>query len=156
MTCPSAGDACTQCLSPSCASQYCDCYANLDCPALFQCFKTCQPNDQQCLQGCDAAHQDGVSVAFLLSDCAATSCAAACPGNKQLTPCEKCLYTKCDTAMNGCAANAECVALFDCWKTCNPGDMTCIQTCEGQHPNGVSDATKVVTCEKVSCPSACP
>jgi hypothetical protein len=152
--CPSSGDACTMCLSTGCPSAYCACYGNLDCGALFQCFKTCMPGDSACVQACDTAHQNGISAAALLSDCAAAKCPAACPGTQALTPCQQCLYSKCDVQMNTCGANPECVALFACAKPCN-GDMACVSQCEAAHPNGLSDATKVYACSKVGCAGIC-
>jgi hypothetical protein len=152
--CPDTGTACTKCLSQACAPTYCSCYGNLDCSALFECWKTCSPGDTACAQSCESAHQDGISSAFLLSDCAASSCATDCPGTEALPACQKCLFESCDVQMNACVANPECTALFTCAKACN-GDMTCVQQCATDHPNGVQDATKVNTCAKVSCTSVC-
>ncbi len=120
---------------------------------LFSCYAQCM--DDMCRRACLTKNQNGISAALILGDCAATSCSMECPGSQKLTPCQHCLYSKCDIQMNQCVANPECDALFACVGMCMPGDMACRQACGMAHPNGVADAQAVGLCAGASCPNEC-
>lgn len=154
-SCPGLGDPCTDCTAAQCPATYCACYGNLECSALLQCLQACPPNDAGCGQTCLTAHENGISAAFLLGDCAATTCSASCPNaNNALTPCQQCLYGACDIQMNACIANPECTAVISCYQAC-AGNMACQQQCTAQHPQGVADAQAVNSCAQASCSNAC-
>ncbi len=154
-SCPGLGDACTDCTAAQCPATYCACYGNLECSALLQCLQGCAPNDPMCGQTCLTAHEDGISAAFLLGDCAATTCSASCPNaTNALTPCQQCLYGSCDIQMNACIANPECTALVSCYQACG-ANMACQQQCATQHPQGLADAGAVSNCAQASCSNTC-
>ena len=154
-TCPGNGDACTGCLSEACASLYCSCYGNLACDKLSQCATACA-GDGICLQTCLTTYKDGISAAYLLSNCSDQECVPACPSNGvTLDACQVCLFTQCVPEMNDCLADPECTPLLACWGGCN-GGATCIQNCSMTYAAGVGDAQSVVFCSTASCQGTCP
>jgi hypothetical protein len=152
--CPGLGDPCTDCMATQCPDTYCACYGNIDCGGLVQCFQTCAQGDQACFEACFTAHEDGISAAYLLGDCGAMACAAACPNSQPLTPCRRCLFESCDIQMNGCYANPDCLALFGCFQGC-AGDMACNQQCVMAHLVGWQDAQPVIMCQQALCSADC-
>ncbi len=154
LMCAGLGDACTACLSSSCAGDWCDCRASSDCVALLACTGTCGANDPTCTQACVTAHANGISPAELLGGCAAAQCPQACPGNAPLSTCNQCLFGACPSQMDACVANAECSAYFNCTKACN-GSSTCIATCQSMYPAGLVDASEVNACAATDCLVAC-
>jgi hypothetical protein len=155
-TCPSNGNACAGCLSEACASLYCSCYGNLACDNLSQCAAACAAGDVTCLQTCLTTYKDGVSAAYLLSNCGNQECMSVCPNNGvTLDACQVCLFTQCVPEMNNCLADPECTPLLACWGGCN-GGATCIQNCSTTYAAGVSDAQSVVLCSNASCQGTCP
>src|SRR5438874_9062753 len=74
MGCMGLADACSQCAFQSCQSVYCACYAEPACGSLIACAQKCSPNDMQCAQTCLTQNEAGISDAFLVDDCAASSC----------------------------------------------------------------------------------
>lgn len=155
-TCPGFGDACTECLSTGCAEVYCGCHGQPHCGGYLECLGTCAPGDAACAQNCAAVHEDGISVAILTADCAATACDASCAFGKALADCPKCLYTECAEEMNGCIANPECLALVQCVQMCVPGDEGCGPACVEGHPDGLFGAQAVKMCRLSSCDPICP
>lgn len=153
--CPGLGDACTECLAWQCSDLYCGCYDNPTCGTLVECLQTCGPNNPDCTNGCLGQNSDGISDAFLVGDCSATTCLAECPNTGvALAPCEKCLFSKCENEMNTCVAIPDCTGLIGCIQDCAPGDQLCAGGCAIQFP-AVSEATAVGDCSKAQCPSEC-
>jgi hypothetical protein len=155
-TCPSLGDPCTECLSTSCASLYCSCYGNLACDELTQCVGGCATGDTTCLQTCLTAHKDGISAAYLLSNCSNQACVPACPNNGVMfNTCQVCLFSECVTEMNNCVADPECIPLIACWNGC-AGSASCISQCSTTYAAGVNDGDAVAVCSGASCQGSCP
>jgi len=154
LVCAGLGDACTACLSASCAGAWCDCRGNADCIPLLACTGTCGASDAACNQACVTAHADGISPVELLTGCAAASCPQACPGSTPLSTCNQCLFGECPAPMDACVANAECTAYLGCLKPC-AGQPACIATCQSAHPGGLVDASEVSACASSDCLDAC-
>lgn len=154
--CPGYGDACTECFSYNCSETWCACDAEPHCLGYLQCLGTCAQGDAACYQNCATVHEAGISKAVLVSDCAATTCDADCAFGKELTPCQHCLYTDCSSEMNACIADAECLALVQCYQACAPGDMACYQVCQTDHPDGITLAVSLGACRNTTCSAACP
>ena len=95
-----------------------------------------------------------MSQGALAQHCAAQQCATECPSAQLLDACETCLFTNCDTAMNACFANPDCVGLYECLQACT--NSGCETGCYTQWPNGVATATAVYDCATASCPNDCP
>jgi hypothetical protein len=157
-TCPSLGNACSDCLSNDCAEVWCGCYNEPHCGGYFECLGFCMMGDMDCFQNCATAHQDGISAAILVSDCAATTCDGTCMFGQPLMGCQKCLYTECPTEMNACIAekDGDCIAFIQCAQMCMPGDMMCFQTCIDEHQAGAMLAQDVNMCLTANCDAACP
>jgi hypothetical protein len=155
MTCPGNGDPCTDCMSEQCADVYCGCYDEIHCGGYLQCLGTCTMGDTACYQSCAAAHQDGLSAAILVSDCASTTCDGSCNFGQPLSGCQKCLYNECPQQMNACIADPECIALIQCFQMCMPGDMGCGMACVAQHPDGLPEVQAVSDCQMTSCSGVC-
>jgi len=145
--CQPLSDPCAQCTYGACQERYCACYGDQDCVILIACEQACivdNPDDAMAQQACQLAQcasaagaKDHISETFLLGDCAAVSCGAECPGVTALTSCTTCLFTTCDSQMNECLTNADCVDILTCAQACAPGpnQLTCLSGCENQHPN---------------------
>jgi len=154
--CPGLGDACTECLAWDCSDTYCGCYGNPTCGTLLTCLQTCGPNNAQCTNDCLAQNGAGISDAFLVGDCSATTCAASCAGTGfALAPCEKCLFSKCEDAMNTCLAIEDCTALIQCVQACDPGDQFCAGVCGAQYGSVIDEATAVGDCSNAQCATEC-
>jgi hypothetical protein len=152
--CPSFGDECTTCLSRTCSATYCNCYENAECFALFDCTGSCG-GDSTCEEGCLAAHQDGISDAILLSDCAGTTCNSSCGWGDDVDPCTECILSDCEQPMNACVADPECLVLFNCLSSCGPVDLTCQQSCYDAHGAGVPTLQALLECSVVECDGSC-
>jgi hypothetical protein len=151
-TCTDLGDPCTTCELAECAEVYCDCYDNVECGALSACVANCG-GTADCYQGCATEHPEGISGGALLTHCAGTVCTDACPGYVPLAPCQECLYTRCQGAMNTCVANPECTLLLYCLDACV--DPDCTNDCYFEYPDGTGDAGPVGTCLQDECPVEC-
>ena len=133
--CPGLGDACTDCLAWQCSDAYCGCYENASCGTIVQCFSQCPPNDAGCTQDCMSGSPNGIADSFIIGNCSATTCTAECGGaGLALSPCELCLFSKCESQVNTCFATEECFNIIECAAACPPGDSACQQNCALQHP----------------------
>lgn len=137
-----------------CSAAYCICYGNLACDKLLACSSACPSGDTACHTACMAASPNGISDAYLLADCAAMNCPAACPKTEALKPCEECLFTKCPVAANACLGNPECIALVNFAKGCM-GNSGCQQMCLSAHPAGAADAQSLSFCSNANCDAQC-
>jgi hypothetical protein len=155
MMCPGLGDACTGCMSGGCADVWCGCANNSDCLPIFQCWNACMPGDQACIQDCMVLHDDAVSAALLVSNCAAGACDGSCNWGHAIPPCTECIYTDCSTVMNECFVDAECVPLLDCIDGCPPMSVQCQQQCYAAHGAGVDPLQAVIDCADMACGSLC-
>lgn len=154
--CMGLGDACSDCTFGACPTEYCACYADTSCATLVSCFNACGPGDMACQQTCMNANPDYISQAFLLGDCAATTCMTECPGVVDLDACPTCLFTSCSQSMNACFANAECQAIALCViNTCTPITQACALGCAAQHPNGQILAFTALQCLNANCSAQC-
>lgn len=63
--------------------------------------------------------------------------------------CTGCADSVCPAAWCECSANMECIAMLDCFGGCGPNEG-CYQACMDSHPDGASDAFRVVGCEGCS------
>jgi hypothetical protein len=61
--------------------------------------------------------------------------------------CDACLTASCCASYNACGSNTECIAVFQCAKTCN-GDDACVTDCLDAHPAGRSDAGEFALCHQ--------
>lgn len=154
--CPGYGDACTDCLSAGCAAEWCDCAGEPHCIGYLQCLGTCMAGDTACAQSCATVHQPGISKAFLVADCAATTCDADCSWGKALTPCQHCLYSNCAAEMDTCIGDPACLSLVQCLQQCMQGDMDCSQACLSTFPDGIGEAQDIGACRMQSCEADCP
>ncbi len=82
-------------------------------------------------------------------------CALA--GTTSVATCDACLEAGCCETANACFADAECVALLQCIRTCVAGGGqlgACRASCRNQHPSGVKAFDAVASCVASSCKSA--
>ena len=149
--CQPISDPCAQCAYGACQVQYCQCYADMDCAQLVNCFQGCASGDVACQTTCMSAHEPSISQAFLLGECTAEPCAAECPGVGQVGPCEHCLFTNCPMQMNTCLANPDCYQLVTC--VTGGGDVF---ACAQMYPGGFNDGLAVQSCMESSCADVCP
>jgi hypothetical protein len=155
MTCPGFGDACTTCLSTSCAQTYCNCHGNSDCIQLALCFQQCTVGDQTCYQTCDTAHPNGISDFYLVEGCGAGACNSQCAGAVALTACQTCTFINCSADSNACLADAGCHAIEDCISMCQTD--ACRQACfTGHSATSQNKALTLDQCALSMCPSSCP
>jgi len=156
MICSSFGDPCTSCLSTGCPERYCDCKDIPDCFGLFQCVGDCN-GDQTCVNDCYVTHAEGFSAASLLTDCAATTCPDACPGNQgnELTPCNTCMLTSCDGQMNTCIGTVRCLDLYQCLTDYPNLDLACQNGCYGTYPDAISPLQALLQCTSNNCGMEC-
>lgn len=152
--CPGFGDPCTGCLSTSCPDKYCNCSKNADCFAIFNCTSMCGGTDA-CLQGCLTMFPDGISDAFLVTDCAADLCDAACPGNNPLDPCGECIFETCEDEANTCLSQPACLDLWQCLNGCPPLSLSCQQQCYNDFGEGVPSLEAMLNCAVSMCPDVC-
>lgn len=145
--CQPINEPCAECAYASCQDLYCACYAEIDCAALVNCISPCDPTDTACQQPCLTAHQDSISKAFLLGDCASGGCAGSCMGVATIPPCPKCLFTKCPNEMNTCLADPDCNDIINCAAACAPGDIACGFACaNGKPQTATNKALAVQSC----------
>src|SRR5262249_6379313 len=149
-------DPCTSCLSVTCPERYCNCYDNSECFALFQCANPCN-GDQDCIQVCYSAHQDGIADAALLNDCAGTVCAKECPGNSGggTDPCGTCILQTCEKEANACLAQPECLKLYNCLSACPNLDLMCQDGCYNDHSAGIPSLQAMLNCAANKCSDTC-
>ncbi len=156
MICAPLGDPCTECISQSCAGDWCDCQGNTECMSLFNCFGSCN-GDEACNQTCMTQNEGGISNVLLVSGCAGTVCDASCWwGADDFTPCQECIYKDCGTEMNSCLAQPDCSKLWDCLQQCPPLALSCHQECYSDFPNGVKALETLLQCSSVACKDDCP
>jgi hypothetical protein len=122
---------------------------------LFACWQGCSASDQACIQACMALHENGVSAALLVSDCAAGACNGSCNFGQEVPPCTECIYTDCAAVMNTCFVDAECIPLLDCLNACPPMSIQCQQQCYSAHGTGVDPLQAVIDCADVACGNLC-
>lgn len=67
--------------------------------------------------------------------------------------CDACVNAKCCGAINACAANAQCAALYDCLSMCTDG--SCESYCAQQYPSGVSLYQSASQCVRTTCGGSC-
>ncbi len=151
--CQGLGDACSDCSYQNCQQLYCACYVDADCSALGFCMSLCSINDQACAQNCWTSYEDGISQGAIALHCAAQYCATECPGANLLDACDQCMFTNCDTAMNACFANPDCVGLYQCVQACST--TACETSCYTQWPNGTADVTAAYSCSTTHCSGPC-
>ncbi|MDI1444275.1 hypothetical protein [Polyangium sp. 6x1] len=150
MICPSFGDPCTSCLSVSCSAVYCDCHENPDCFQLITCTNQCG-GDDACEQTCHASFPNGAADVYALSSCGGASCPSECPNTEPLDPCSQCMVETCDDELNGCLADAPCIALYSCLQDCADLDLTCQKACYEDHGAGVPKLEIRLPCVQTSC-----
>lgn len=152
--CEGLGDPCTDCAAAQCPAVYCECAFNPECGLVIQCLQGCM-GDAACAQVCFTAHEDGISDAFLLGNCSATTCSMSCPNAPNpLNDCRKCRFEQCEVESNACLANPECQALIACVGGCN-GDPACGMQCAAQHQGGIADAQALRMCATANCSMEC-
>ena len=157
LVCQPLSDVCAQCAYGACEDLYCQCYAEMDCAQLVNCLQPCDPTDIPCQQPCLTDHQDSISKAFLLGDCAGGGCAAECMGVAVLGDCPKCLFTSCQSQMNACLADADCYEIVNCAIDCPAGDFSCALGCANGKPSTATNkALAVQSCMYQSCSNLCP
>lgn len=100
-------------------------------------------------------HGDGISDFYLLTDCAATICDAACPGNNDLDPCSECIFESCDDESDACLGDPACLDLYICLSGCGGVDLACQQGCYAAHGSGVPKLQILLECVESACPDAC-
>jgi hypothetical protein len=109
-----------------------------------------------CLDGCYQKHAAGFSDASLLTDCAATTCQAACPGaNQPLTPCNSCILQSCDKEMNACVGDGNCLQLYQCLTSCGQLDLTCQDNCYKKYPGSIMTLQALLQCTQNDCSNPC-
>jgi hypothetical protein len=152
--CAGYGDACTECVATACPATWCACRNDPECIALSACYQTCNA-DPTCQQSCRTKFPGGISALYLVSDCAGTSCPKECPGNQPLGDCATCVLDHCPGAYDDCLADAECVALYQCFQTCGTNDLVCQQGCYAQHGAGTAKLQALLQCDSGPCTAAC-
>lgn len=149
-------DNCTDCIAMRCPEAWCDCTDSPDCFGLFNCFDFCN-EDKACEQTCLAQHQDGISLALLVTGCAGTTCDDKCPfwGNEDFSPCAECALNACPGVLNICLADPQCNGLWSCFIDCPPLDLTCQQQCYLDWPESVQLLEDVLMCVNPACDDVC-
>lgn len=111
--------------------------------------------DDACDKACLIEHGEGISDLYLLTDCAATTCAAACPGNNDIDACSECVFGSCEDESNACLGDPQCLDLYTCLSGCNGTDLACQQGCYMAHGDGVPELQAMLECAENACPDAC-
>ncbi len=93
-----------------------------------------------------------------LSQCLAAAVATGGPtgGDAGAPPpgtCQQCVTAQCSAQLNGCKANPDCVALYQCMQ--NAKTQQDVQACETQSPNGVTDLQTLLQCVTGPCGTVC-
>lgn len=70
--------------------------------------------------------------------------------------CTTCELAACPDRYCACYENPACGLLASCVLACPLSDVSCIQGCYAQHPDGISDGALLVHCAASDCPQACP
>ncbi|MSP25044.1 MAG: hypothetical protein EXR75_07745 [Myxococcales bacterium] len=68
--------------------------------------------------------------------------------------CTACVANACAETWCGCAANSDCLPLFECFGNC-AGEQTCNQKCLSAYPNGIADVLLVSGCAGTTCDPSC-
>ncbi|MBI4953494.1 MAG: hypothetical protein HY908_15815 [Myxococcales bacterium] len=153
-TCLAPPTTCLHCIATECPVTWCGCANESECLALFQCWLGCG-GDPACHEACLAAHAAGISAAYLVGDCAATSCDASCPWGQPLEPCGACAFELCAAEANACLGTPACLALRQCLSACAPQDAACKGTCLLDHGDGYPTLQTLHQCTQQKCPSEC-
>ncbi|MCC6524515.1 MAG: hypothetical protein IT373_17805 [Polyangiaceae bacterium] len=153
-TCLAPPTTCLHCVATECPVTWCNCANEGECLALFQCWQGCG-GDPACPDACLAAHAGGISAAYLVGDCAATSCDASCPWGQALEPCGACAFELCAAEANACLGTPACRALRQCLSACAPEDAACKGTCLLDHADGYATLQTLHQCTQQKCPSEC-
>lgn len=69
--------------------------------------------------------------------------------------CEACLEQTCCTPAITCSNNAECFALTNCLRSCQPTDQPCITGCQNLHITGLPAYNGYISCLQTSCSIPC-
>lgn len=89
--------------------------------------------------------------------------ASACEGAGEAlgfeAACSSCVDQTCCADAEACKNNMDCVDMLTCALACPPTEagpeITCLQECGGQFPNGISNFNALVLCLGNGC-TACP
>lgn len=152
--CPGFGDPCTECMSVSCSDAYCGCYDNSACFDFFGCLDGCN-GDQACNAQCAVDNGNGVADAYLLSDCAATTCNGSCAWGQPIGDCGDCALVTCEAEWNTCFSDLECLYLWNCLDGCPQLDLECQQQCYADHGAGVPNLQSLLDCIVAGCGDVC-
>lgn len=75
-----------------------------------------------------------------------------CAPSAQTNPCYKCEAEHCCNTSAACKGNAECTALLKCMQACpSAGYEACRDKCIEDHPKGLSDLARKLTCVTIYC-----
>jgi hypothetical protein len=81
-----------------------------------------------------------------------TSCGSL---SSPVPACEACLEQTCCAPAITCSNNAECFALTNCLRFCQPTDQPCITGCQNLHVTGLPAYNGYVSCLQTSCAIPC-
>jgi hypothetical protein len=151
--CDSFGDDCTTCIASECSDLWCECSFDDDCLPFLQCSGNCET--QECVSDCQEDFAPGVSLAYLVIDCAERRCEDECPGAAEIPPCTECLLEDCDDEMNACFGEPDCWSLYECLIECAPIDLECNDACYDTYPNGIGPLQDVLECAEDECDQVC-
>lgn len=141
-------------MSVSCADIYCGCTENQTCLDFLSCVNPCN-GDPACNSDCLASYADGISDAYLLIDCAGTTCNGSCDSGTDIPPCTECALETCEDEMNACFSTPSCLQLYDCLTGCPNLDLACQQACYDTYGDGVGVLQTALECIVVNCPDVC-
>jgi len=147
--CDDFGKPCTGCLasSPQCQDLYCGCLDNPSCAGFWQCAGNCG-GDADCLDGCEAAFDQGYADFLKVRNCMGEACSVACGGVEPLGSCFNCWLDDCEAPLEACVDDPDCNAYIDCLGSCS--DFACVTGCYA----AVADPTLVngiLDCQQDQC-----
>jgi len=116
----------TQCLADNCDDQYETCMDDDECVDVLACMFVCDQGDDGCLFECGQGKGFQVYQKIgALMQCGADS---GCFGEGPEDPIADCLQDKCENQFDTCFTDDECMAISDCFDTCEGGQQ-CFNNC---------------------------
>jgi hypothetical protein len=77
----------------------------------------------------------------------------SCSSSSNMNSCDKCLEEHCCETRDAC--NAECNAIFTCFKACTEGPAVCTEKCMDAHPTGAAGYAAQNACVNLYCTTPC-
>jgi hypothetical protein len=147
---PSTSNGCSKCFDDHCCKLQDTCLGNADCTALANCVGNC--TGWACESKCYQDHPTSTVKYAQYYGCVAIFCPgddADCEHSTNQTL--NCIViNECRNAYADCYANEACYLIVSCAIECN-GDVSCIDTCKTQNPDGVDLWGAMTLCWEQKC-----